>query len=84
MKAEGVGAAVLRKEDDRFLRGRGRYVGDIAMPGMREVAFLRSPVAHGIVRSVGKPAGLERQVFTMAELEGVLPIRAPSSLPGFR
>lgn len=83
-EGQGVGAAILRKEDDRFLRGRGRYVADIAMPGMREVAFLRSPVAHGILRSVGKPTGSERQVFTMADLDGVLPIRAPSSLPGFR
>ncbi|WP_424811179.1 xanthine dehydrogenase family protein molybdopterin-binding subunit [Roseococcus sp. YIM B11640] len=84
MKPQGVGAAIPRKEDDRFLRGRGRFVGDIAMAGMREVAFLRSPVAHGLVRHIGKPAGFERQVFTMADLEGVLPIRAPSSLPGFR
>lgn len=84
MSRQGVGAPVLRKEDGRFLRGRGRYVGDIAFPGMREVAFLRSPVAHGIIRAITKPQGYEAQVFTWADLEGVQPIRAPSSLPGFR
>ncbi|MBX9749604.1 MAG: xanthine dehydrogenase family protein molybdopterin-binding subunit, partial [Roseococcus sp.] len=79
---QGVGAAITRKEDDRFLRGRGKYVGDIQLPNMREVAFLRSPVAHGVIRAVRAPQGA--QVFTMADLTGVLPIRAPSSLPGFR
>lgn len=82
MGKQGVGAALPRREDDRFLRGRGRYVADIAMAGMREVAFLRSPVAHGVVRGVRAPQGA--MVFTMADLEGVLPIRAPSALPGFR
>ena len=47
MSATGVGASVGRKEDDRFLRGRGQYVADFRLPGMREVAFVRSPVAHG-------------------------------------
>jgi carbon-monoxide dehydrogenase large subunit len=79
---EGVGAALPRKEDDRFLRGRGRYVGDIRFPGMLEVAFLRSPVAHGVVRAVTAPPG--SSVYTMDDLAGVQPIRAPSSLPGFR
>jgi carbon-monoxide dehydrogenase large subunit len=79
---EGVGAALPRKEDDRFLRGRGRYVGDIRFPGMQEVAFLRSPVAHGVIGAVTAPAGA--RVYTMDDLVGVQPIRAPSSLPGFR
>ena len=79
---EGVGASIPRKEDDRFLRGRGQYVADIRLPGMMEVAFLRSPVAHGILRGVTAPPGA--RVFTMADLAGVQPIRAPSALPGFR
>ena len=79
---EGVGASIPRKEDDRFLRGRGLYVADIRLPGMLEVAFLRSPVAHGVLRGVHAPPGV--RVFTMADLDGVQPIRAPSSLPGFR
>jgi aerobic carbon-monoxide dehydrogenase large subunit len=79
---EGVGAAIPRKEDDRLLRGRGRFVADIRLPGMREVAFLRSPVASGVVRALRPPPGAT--LFTMEDLAGVLPIRAPSSLPGFR
>jgi len=46
MPATGIGASVARKEDERFLRGRGQYVGDFRIPGTREVAFVRSPVAH--------------------------------------
>ena len=42
----GVGARLRRKEDDRFLHGRGQYIGDIRFPRMREIAFVRSPVAH--------------------------------------
>src|SRR5882757_5824461 len=46
MAKYGIGAAVLRKEDDRFLHGRGQYVADFRLAGTREVAFVRSPVAH--------------------------------------
>ena len=34
MSQTGVGARLLRKEDDRYLRGRGKFVGDIKLPGM--------------------------------------------------
>ena len=81
---EGVGASVLRLEDDRYLRGRGRFIADIRLPGMLDVAFVRSPVAHARVRAIGKPAGHETSVFVMADLEGVQGIRADSGLPGFR
>ncbi len=82
--AMGVGAPLRRKEDGRFLHGRGRYVGDIVRPGMLEVAFLRSPVAHARLRGVTKPAGHEKRVFTIADLDDVRTIRANSALPGFR
>ena len=42
----GIGARLMRKEDDRYLNGKGRYIADIRMPGMLELAFLRSPLAH--------------------------------------
>jgi len=80
----GVGASLRRKEDARFLHGRGRFVGDITRPGMLEVAFLRSPVAQARLRSVTKPADGEKSVFTLADLPGVRTIRANSALPGFR
>lgn len=80
----GVGASLRRKEDDRFLRGRGRFVGDMRLPGMLEVAFLRSPVAHARLLGVRRPAGHEGRVFTAEDLAGVGAIRAVSGLPGFR
>src|SRR5476649_1176600 len=80
----GVGASLRRKEDARFLHGRGRYVGDITLPGMLEVAFLRSPVAHARLRGVTKPEGAEKKVFVLGDLPDVRTIRANSALPGFR
>jgi aerobic carbon-monoxide dehydrogenase large subunit len=80
----GVGASLRRKEDARFLHGQGRYVGDITRPGMLEVAFLRSPIAHARLLGVTKPAGADKQVFTLADLPEVRTIRANSALPGFR
>jgi carbon-monoxide dehydrogenase large subunit len=43
---------MLRKEDPRFIRGRGRYVDDVALPGMLHLAILRSPLAHARIVSV--------------------------------
>ncbi len=43
---------MLRKEDPRFIRGRGRYVDDIQLPGMLHLAILRSPVAHARIVSI--------------------------------
>ena len=83
-ETRGVGARLARKEDDRFLAGKGRYVGDIRLAGMLELAFLRSPVAHGILRGAQKPAGHEDAVFLAADLAGVSGIRADSGLPGFQ
>jgi carbon-monoxide dehydrogenase large subunit len=82
--ALGVGASLRRKEDARFLHGLGRFVGDITRPGMLEVAFLRSPVAHARLHGVTKPPGAEKRVFTLADLGDVRTIRANSALPGFR
>jgi carbon-monoxide dehydrogenase large subunit len=88
MKAEtvhqGVGARLRRKEDKRFLAGQGEYVGNIKLTGMLEVAFVRSPIAHGRILGITKPAGFEHAVFTMADLEGVQPIRAVTRLAGFK
>lgn len=80
----GVGARKVRKEDDRYMRGRGEYVGDMSMPGMLEVAFLRSPIAHGQLQKVTKPKNAEQHVFVAADLTGVKGILADSALPGFK
>lgn len=83
-KNGGVGERVLRKEDDRYLRGKGEFIGDIRLAGMRELAFVRSPVAHARIRGIIKPVGQEHNVFIAADLTGVAPITAISGLPGFK
>jgi aerobic carbon-monoxide dehydrogenase large subunit len=83
-RAQGIGASLLRKEDDRFMHGRGEYVGNIRMVGMVDVAFVRSPIAHGHIVGIEKPAGLEHAVYSLADLDDVRPIVANSGLPGFK
>ena len=46
------GKAQLRVEDERLLRGNGRYVDDVKLPGMLHLALLRSPIAHGRIHSL--------------------------------
>ena len=83
-RAQGIGASLERKEDDRFLRGRGDYVANLRLVGMRDVAFVRSPIAHGLIDTIVKPAGHEYSVFTIDDLHGVAPIVANSALKGFK
>jgi carbon-monoxide dehydrogenase large subunit len=47
---------MLRKEDPRFVRGKGHYVDDLQLPGMLHLAILRSPYAHARVVSVDTSA----------------------------
>jgi carbon-monoxide dehydrogenase large subunit len=47
-----VGASLKRKEDPRFLRGRGNFVDDLKRPRMVHAAFLRSDVPHGLLKAV--------------------------------
>ena len=84
MTWQGVGARILRKEDDRLMRGRGEFVADLRFAGMRDVAFVRSPLAHGRIRGIAVPEAFKDAVFTAADLEGVKPIRAASGLRGFK
>src|SRR6185503_9890123 len=81
---QGVGARLLRKEDDRFMRGRGQFVADLRFAGMQDVAFVRSPVAHGRIKAVEAPQQYKKSVFSAADLAAVKPIRAVSSLRGFK
>jgi carbon-monoxide dehydrogenase large subunit len=48
----GMGHSVPRKEDQRFLRGKGNYVDDITLPGMLHMELLRSPYAHARIKSI--------------------------------
>jgi aerobic carbon-monoxide dehydrogenase large subunit len=53
-----IGASILRKEDRRFLTGRGTYVADIERPGMTFGVFVRSPQAHARIRAIDSTAAL--------------------------
>jgi carbon-monoxide dehydrogenase large subunit len=81
---EGIGARVRRKEDARHLRGRGRFVGDIHMPGLSEVAFLRSPAAHARITLKAKAPEHAARTFFAEDLAGVSPIVTRSSIPGYK
>ena len=56
MGAEGFGARLLRKEDRRFITGRGQYTDDISMKDTTHGAFVRSPHAHAKIRSIDTAA----------------------------
>jgi carbon-monoxide dehydrogenase large subunit len=56
MGIEGIGARVVRKEDKRFITGKGRYVDDIKLIGLTHAHFVRSPHAHAKVRSIDASA----------------------------
>ena len=48
----GLGHSVKRKEDERFIRGKGTYVDDITLPGMLHMEILRSPFAHARIHKI--------------------------------
>ena len=52
----GIGESIKRKEDGRFLRGKGNYLDDMTLPGMLHMAILRSPHAHARIKSVDTAA----------------------------
>lgn len=57
-QAMGFGHSVKRKEDARFLRGRGKYIEDIKLPGMLWLDIVRSPFAHAKIKSINKEKAL--------------------------
>jgi carbon-monoxide dehydrogenase large subunit len=75
MGARNVGAVVKRLEDPRLVTGRGRYTDDIVLPGMLEMAFVRSSEAHAAIRSIDAAAAQEIPgvvaVWTLADLGAV-------------
>jgi len=87
--ARYVGRRHPRLEDRALLGGAGRFVDDLHPPGLLEAAFLRSPVAHGLIRSINATAARAlpgvHAVYTLAELRPVLtadrlPLQFPSSV----
>jgi carbon-monoxide dehydrogenase large subunit len=70
--ARYFGAAVPRREDPRLLRGEGRFVDDIKLPGVLHAAFVRSPHAHARIGAI-RPEAARRlpgvaRVYTFADL----------------
>ena len=78
----GVGASLLRREDERHLHGRGEFVSDIKLPGTMEVAFLRSPHAHARIKSIAVPPEAAGRVFTATDMPQVVPVRVVTQAPG--
>lgn len=79
-----------RREDRRLVRGEGTYLDDLAPEGCAHVAFVRSPVAHGRIRSIDRAGALEVRgviaVITADDLTGAvqpLPLRATPLPEGF-
>ena len=54
----GMGHSVLRKEDPRFIRGKGNYVDDLKLPGMLHLDIVRSPMAHARIKSIDSEKAL--------------------------
>jgi carbon-monoxide dehydrogenase large subunit len=69
---DGIGVPVRRREDRRFLTGRGRYVHDIVRPGQLYAVFLRSPHAHAEILAIDKTEALANHgvaaIFTGADV----------------
>jgi carbon-monoxide dehydrogenase large subunit len=69
-----IGESLARLEDERFLKGEARFVGDLKLPDMLHAAFVRSVYAHGRLRGTdvedAQVAPGVRLVLTGAELEG--------------
>jgi carbon-monoxide dehydrogenase large subunit len=80
-----VGSSLPRKEDDRLLRGQGRYVADLDLPGLLHAVFVRSPVAHARIRSVSLERARQMPgvalVLDGAALERALPPVRDNQMP---
>ena len=74
MSATGIGAAVRRKEDQRFVTGKGHYTDDVNRPGQCYAYFLRSPHAHARIKAIDGTAA--------AKMPGVLAVLTGAALAG--
>lgn len=76
-----IGAGIERVEDLRLLRGRGRYVDDLALPGMLHAAIVRSTVAHGRLAGIDTAAALAlpgvRAIYTARDVARALGAAIP-------
>ncbi len=72
---------MLRKEDPRFLRGKGRFIDDLQLPGMLHLAVLRSPMAHGRILSVDISAAEAHPKVKLVVTGAMLAERGLASMP---
>jgi carbon-monoxide dehydrogenase large subunit len=87
-----LGASIKRREDPRFITGKGNYVDDLKLPGMTYAVFVRSPHAHAGIRKIDTARALKHPgvvaVFTGKDMTGVnsLPcgwdLRKEKNIPG--
>ena len=54
----GIGHSIRRKEDDRFIQGKGTYIDDVKLPNMLYLALLRSPYAHATINGIDTSAAV--------------------------
>lgn len=83
MGSTGIGARVPRKEDRRHLYGRSTFVGDLSFPRMLDVAFVRSPVAHAVLKPAEIDPDDRARVFTSTDIEAIQPILAEGTIDGY-
>src|SRR5215468_6101206 len=74
MRNTFIGSPIERREDLRFVRGRGQYVDDLRTDGLLHAVILRSSVAHGCIRSIDAAAALK--------IEGVHAVITARDMPG--
>ena len=71
--AGALGRSMKRKEDPRFIQGKGHYVDDISLPGMLYLCVVRSPYPHAEIKSIDASAALKipgvKAVITGKDLE---------------
>jgi len=79
-----IGASLLRKEDARYLFGQGMYIADVHVPGVQDVAFVRSPMANARVRRVNRPANVAARVFRLADIGPINVLEAGPELSAHR
>ncbi|HZR62208.1 MAG TPA: molybdopterin cofactor-binding domain-containing protein, partial [Xanthobacteraceae bacterium] len=83
-KAGWIGASLLRKEDARHLYGRGMFIADVHVPGVQDIAFVRSPTAHARVGRIVKPTDAGGRVFTLADIGPINVLEAGPELSAHR
>jgi aerobic carbon-monoxide dehydrogenase large subunit len=79
-----IGASLLRKEDARHLYGHGMFIADVHVPGVQDVAFVRSQRAHAKIGRIHKPANATGKVFTLADIGPINILEAGPELSAHR